>query len=350
MAEREDAARLLAELQDAVRDRDAALAAVRERETELRLALHAGRMGTWNWSPRSGALRWAVELETIHGLPLGSFPGTFDAFIALIHPRDRDRVVDEIQSITAKGEQFSTEYRVVWPDGSLHWIAGDGQVFRDPSGQPLQMLGIGYEITARRRSEERQRLRAEASRALDLAGLDEGRILAAIGAVLQEILGAEITIQLLDEKGEIFRPAVVLDRDTELGKRRDAMLRDAPLRVGEGISGMVVATGVPLLLEDTGAGTLAALTRPEHRSYAEEVAGGSLIAVPMRAHGRAIGSLLVVGRAGDVRYTHDDVRLVQEIADHAALAVMNVRLYEAERRAHAQADAALQLRDEFLAI
>ena len=199
---RDDSARLLTELQNAVRERDAALAAMREREAAHRLALKAGRMGTWNWSPSSGTLHWAVELETIHGLSLGSFPGTFEAFLALIHPRDRDRIVEEIQSALVSAEKFSTEYRVVWPDGSLHWIAGDGQVFRDAAGNPIQMLGIGYEITGRKQAEERQRLRAEVSRALDGAGLDEVRVLVAIGEVLQDSLGAEITIQLLDEKGE----------------------------------------------------------------------------------------------------------------------------------------------------
>lgn len=346
----DDSARLLTELQNAVRERDAALAAMREREAELLLALKAGRMGTWNWSPNSGSLHWTVELETIHGLSLGSFSGTFDAFLALIHPRDRNRVVEEFQSALVSAEKFTMEYRVVWPDGSLHWIAGDGQVFRDAAGRPIQMLGIGYEITGRKQAEERQRLRAEVSRALDGAGLDEVRVLVAIGEVLQEILGAEITIQLLDENGEFLRPVVVLDRDVERARRRENLLRDTPLRVGEGIGGMVVATGVPLLLENFDSESASALTKPEYRPHIAPMRRGSLAAVSMRAHGRTVGSLTVTGRDSDLRYNHDDVRLFQEIADQAALAVMNVRLFEAERRAHAQTESALHLRDEFLAI
>jgi len=347
---REDSERPLTELQGAARERDAALAAMREREAELHLALKAGRMGTWSWSPSSGSLHWTVELETIHGIPLGTFPGTFDAFIALIHPRDRSRVLEEIQATVASAEKFNTEYRVIWPDGSMHWIAGDGQVFRDSAGNAIRMLGVGYEVTARKQAEERQRLRAEVSRALDGAGLDEARVLAAIGSVLQEILGAAITIQLVDEKAEFLRPAVVLDQDDDRARHRERLLRNTPLRLGEGISGMVVATGVPLLLQDLNSGAAVALTKPEYRPYSEQVAGGSLVAVSMRAHGSAIGSLIVTGHDRDLRYTHDDVRLIQEIADQAALAVMNVRLFEAERRAHAQAEAALHLRDEFLAI
>ena len=67
--------------------------AMREREDRLRLALDAGRMGSWEWDLRTNRLAWSPEIEAIHGLPSASFAGTFDGtLLQKIHPDDRERV------------------------------------------------------------------------------------------------------------------------------------------------------------------------------------------------------------------------------------------------------------------
>lgn len=59
----------------------------------LRMALQAGRMGTWEWHVQDGRVVWSPTLELIHGIPEGSFPGTLDAYQSDIHPEDRERVL-----------------------------------------------------------------------------------------------------------------------------------------------------------------------------------------------------------------------------------------------------------------
>ncbi|HTE20275.1 MAG TPA: PAS domain-containing protein, partial [Armatimonadota bacterium] len=156
---------LLAREQAARRELEAALAAQQEGEAQLRFALEAGRMGAWEWDIRSGAIRWSDNLEPLHGLAPGSFAGTFEAFQELIHPEDRERVQDALAVALDESGGYDIEFRVVWPDESIRWMAGRGMVIRDAEGRPARMVGLGVDITARKeaqaavvRTNERYRL------------------------------------------------------------------------------------------------------------------------------------------------------------------------------------------------
>src|SRR5262245_59076835 len=107
------------------------LAALRESEGWLRLALEAGRMGTWDWDISAGKVTWSESLEAIHGLAPGTFPGTVEAYQQDIHPDDRERVLRAIREALEGGEDHHLEYRLVWPDGSVHWVETRGRLFRD---------------------------------------------------------------------------------------------------------------------------------------------------------------------------------------------------------------------------
>jgi len=127
---------------------------LRHQEERLRLALEAGRMGTWDWDVPSGELKWSSALESLHGLAPGTFAGTYQAFLGLIHPEDRPRFEQTVAEALGGEKPLTTEYRVVHPDGSVHWIAGRGRVFLDDFGAPARMIGIGLDITDRKQTEE----------------------------------------------------------------------------------------------------------------------------------------------------------------------------------------------------
>ena len=83
---------------------------------ECRLALDAAEMGAFSWHAASGALRWSERLQRIAGLEPGSFGGTLDDFLALVHPDDRERLRQRTLHPPAEGD-VGTEYRLVRPDG-----------------------------------------------------------------------------------------------------------------------------------------------------------------------------------------------------------------------------------------
>ncbi len=126
----------------------------RASEERLRLALNAGRMGVWDWNIQTGEIKWADDLEPVHGLALGSLAGTITAFQELIHPDDRAMVNQALTRAMQDGQGYDIEFRNLWADGSVHWMAGKGQVVRDESGQPGRMIGIGMDITGRKTLEK----------------------------------------------------------------------------------------------------------------------------------------------------------------------------------------------------
>lgn len=137
-----------------VTERTRAEDALRESEKNLRLALKAGRMGTWSWDVQTNAVTWSPDLEAIHGLTPGTFAGTFEAFKADIHPDDRDGVVRAIEQALASTHEHHLDYRIVWPDGTLHWLEAQGQLLADAAGAPVRMVGICRDITDRKTAEE----------------------------------------------------------------------------------------------------------------------------------------------------------------------------------------------------
>src|SRR5438132_819063 len=127
---------------------------LRERDERLRLALEAGGLGTWEWTLTTGRITWSPSLEAIHGLPLGTFRGTLEAFEAAVDPEDRERVRTSVRAALERGED-RTEYRVVRPDGGVRWIEGRAVAFYDGDGRPERLVGVCVDVTEEKRADAR---------------------------------------------------------------------------------------------------------------------------------------------------------------------------------------------------
>jgi len=137
-----------------ITERKLAEEALRASEERLRLAQQAARIGTFDWNIRTGVNTWTPELEAMYGLPPGGFGGTQTAFENLVHPDDRAGVIKWVDAAMKSGQPTKGEWRVVWADGSVHWIAGRWQVFMAASGEPSKMIGVNIDVTERKRAEE----------------------------------------------------------------------------------------------------------------------------------------------------------------------------------------------------
>ena len=97
------------------------------------------------------------EIEALYGLPPGGFEGAaMKVWAKLLHPDDLAKAEADVRRAFETGEYF-TEFRVIWPDGSIHWIETRANVFKDDQDKPVRMMGVNMDITERKRIEEELR-------------------------------------------------------------------------------------------------------------------------------------------------------------------------------------------------
>ncbi len=142
---------------------------------ERSLADAASTMSTWSWNVATGEVTWSEGIErALFGLLPGAFAGTFEAYLALMHPEDRAYFQAVIARTLGGEDEYVMSHRVVWPDGSVHWVDGRGRLTRDAQGQPMVLTGVAWTATAGR------------SAAAKLIHLQ--RVQAVAGAVSKELL------------------------------------------------------------------------------------------------------------------------------------------------------------------
>jgi len=224
-----------------VSEQHAAKRALDDAESRMRFAMEASRVGTWEVEFATGAAQWSETHEALHGLPAGTFGGTFEAFLDHIHPEDRATVADEIERATKQHTDSSILYRTVWPDGSVRWLSGVGRTFYDADGAPVRAAGIGLDVTERRSLEEQYRQSQKMDAIGQLAGgvaHDFNNLLTAIqgyGSLLSESLEPGSPEQ--GDVAEILRAA---DRAAALTRQllafsRKQVLAPRPLALGQSL-------------------------------------------------------------------------------------------------------------------
>ena len=175
-------------------------AALRESEERLRLAQEAGQIGTYEWDIPRGVTRHTRGYAALHGLPEeggGKGETWTDArasWAGRLLEEDRERLAQEVAAALAAPGSYAFEYRLRLPDGTLRWLADQGEVFADAEGRPVRALGMVRDVTARREaeralreSEARLRAMLEANPIGVLRADAEGRILDANEALLRLI-------------------------------------------------------------------------------------------------------------------------------------------------------------------
>lgn len=116
-------------------------------EQALEVALEASRTGTFHWDIQGNQLSWDAALDRLFGLRPGEAVRSLDQFIALVHPDDRAEVIRRCGRCRDFGDDFEMEFRVVYPDGSVHWLYDRGRTFLDAAGRAKTMTGACVDIT-----------------------------------------------------------------------------------------------------------------------------------------------------------------------------------------------------------
>jgi PAS domain S-box-containing protein len=137
----------------------------------LRLAMESGKSVGWDWDVKSGRDVWFGDLKTIFGIPSDTYVGRVEEFRRRIHPGDREKVWKAVNDAMQSHQPYAAEFRILWPDGTVRWVAGEGKFYYSVDDEAERMLGMAVDITDRKRmeealreSEERLRLATEAGK------------------------------------------------------------------------------------------------------------------------------------------------------------------------------------------
>jgi PAS domain S-box-containing protein len=179
--------------------------------------LRRGRMGTFDWDIAHDRITWSRGLEVLFG-GSGEVGSTYETFAQRVHPQDLPGVDAEISRSMAARDSFAHEYRIVWPDGSVHWMAGRGEFTFSDAGQAVGMRGVVLDITERKQAEAA--LRETESRYRDLVENShdllcthdlEGQVLSCnpapariLGYTVEEILQRSMRDLLAPERRDRF--------------------------------------------------------------------------------------------------------------------------------------------------
>ncbi|MBX9682146.1 MAG: PAS domain-containing protein [Gemmataceae bacterium] len=325
-----------------VTDRVLAIEAMRESEERLRLALEAGRMGVWDWNMRTNEIRWSDNLEAVHGLPPGGFDGAFESFQKLIHPDDRALVHAAIQDSIARKDSYDIEFRNLWPDGAVHWMAGKGRVFLE-ADQPIRMIGIGMDITQRKRNEQDTRFLADASASL-AALVDFASTLQRLASLAVPSFADWCAVDMADDNGNLKRVAVAHIDPSKVELAQELHRKYPPDPESDNATWRILRTGKSEIVFDiTDEMLTLSIKNSELLRITRELGLRSYMGVPLAVRGKVLGVITFVAAESGRRYQNSDLLVAEDLAHRAAVAIDNARLYQEVREADRR-------KDEFLAV
>ncbi len=127
---------------------------LRQVSNRLLLATEAAGIGIWDLDLLQDNLVWDDAMYRLYGTSPEQSTGAYEAWRAGVHPKDQARANEDLQMALRSQNGFHTEFRVLWPDKSVHYIKANGLVQRDASGRAVHMLGTNWDITERKLAEE----------------------------------------------------------------------------------------------------------------------------------------------------------------------------------------------------
>ncbi len=304
---------------------------LRESETKLKKAQHYALLGSWTWNIKTNHLDWSDEMFHVFGLERETFTGSLESVITqAIHPDDRPMVEQSNLSVSQHQQPIPLEYRVIWPDQSVHVIwAEAGELLLDQAGQPALLSGTAQDITERKHAEEnlRQRLtELESLRIVDRAITTSFDLHFMLNIVLEQTMK-----QLKVDAVAILLYQPHLHSLEYLVRRgfHTRHMENIHLQLGESFAGRAALEHRIIQVD----GKTAMQDNSKIAALWESEGFVSYFAVPLIVQSETNGVLEVFHRTPlDINSGWFD--FLNNLADQAAIAIANVQLFESLQRAN----------------
>ncbi len=330
---------------------------LRESRERLALALASSRMATFDWDIVKNKRTWSDGVHSMLGTKPETFSGTAEEFFRIIHPEDRSSVQASLDRAVNTIGVYESEYRAVWPDGSIHHICARGKVHSDDMGRAVLLAGVCWDITEAKLAEDRLRVQARTLKALNsgnhtlLHATDELSLLQAVCRIVAEDCGhAMVWIGFAeDDQEKSIRP--VAQAGFEEGYLETLGVTWADTERGRGPTGTAIRTGKPCGCADM-------LSDPAFEPWRNEALKrgyASSLVLPLMGDNKAFGALSIYSQKTNA-FADEEVALLLQLADELAYGIRTVRLrlahdqaFEDLRLTKEAAEAATRAKSQFLA-
>jgi PAS domain-containing protein/ActR/RegA family two-component response regulator len=185
-----------------VTEQQETLRRLREAHQRVTLAMGSVGMGTWAHDIASGQDDWDAQMYALRGLPPQPHALDAAARLALVHPDDREGKVTASLPHMAGAESLAYDFRVVWPDGSVHWLASRSTPLFDDTGRVVRRIGVNWDITEAKILEQAQRERELALRESQAKSQFMARMSHELRTPLNAILGFSQLLLADDDAGD----------------------------------------------------------------------------------------------------------------------------------------------------
>jgi PAS domain S-box-containing protein len=272
------------------------------------------------------------------GFPTEWFLGR--SYLDVISEKDREHVQSSFNEVMDGKTQI---YDLSYPTKSgdlLHVEVCTAPLFDD--AKVIGLLGISRDIKKRKQAEDEKQKQLIRTIVLDNASLvlanvtlDYEGALQSIAQYLSEMIGDACTVNLLTEDGQFIYTVAAHHPDPDTSAHILKIMSSSPYGISNGLMGNVARGNKPLLITDTPQDQIRAAMKPELYPYMDRPGLYSMLMVPMHAQGKVVGTIGLTRDNPEKSYTLEDQTLLQELADRAALTIINARLYFEKMKNHA---------------
>jgi len=311
--------------------------ALAQSQERLSLTLHASGVAVWSWDIATSIITTDENCSPVFGLPPGQFVNTGEEFAALLHPDDRERVLQETAASIEGGADYNTDFRVVGQDGVLRYLSVRGKVYRGEGGRPYRFTGVTWDVTKRQQAEENLRV-ANEKLTQSLRELERLKEQAAILRKMTDLLQAcsssseayDIVAQFCTHlfrayAGALYMFSASRNLVKSVATWNDPLVSDAAFEPDDC---WALRRGQPHI---TGSGQFATACR-----HLKDIPGGHAC-FPLMAQGTGLGILYLQSRHRDGATVPkeflppEDRQLAVTVAENVAISLSNIYLQEALR-------------------
>jgi PAS domain S-box-containing protein len=318
-----------------VEERQQAEAALRDSTERLNLALGATGIGIWERDLSQNALTWDKATQSIFGFISEELSDYREIFLDCVHPDDLERMREATrQAIEGTGD-YNTEFRVIWPDASMHVVATRAVVLRDELGAATRMIGACWDVTDNRQREQLAHLGSEVGDALTSLKPIQARLQLCAEAVVHQLDAALARIWIVNEE------AGMLEMQASAGIHTQTDGTRSRIPLGKFKIGRIAKEAQPRFSNQVG-------TEPDvdDKDWVRQHGLVSFVGHPLIVEGRVVGVMAFFSR---MKLNPDTVDALAGIAKSVAVSVDRDRAERELVEAREAAEAATRAKSAFLA-